>query len=628
MVGRLVVLISGTGTNLQAIVDACKTGIIQGDVVGVVANKVCKGAEILPGKTKIMKLKNSANREIYDREIAEHINTLTPDLVVLAGWMHLFSKEFLNYVNAQVINLHPALPGAFPGANAIEDSFNSFKAGGYAQAGIMVHDVVEEMDAGKVHKVKDVTMFKNDTLETFKARMKYQEKSLLIEAICQVLTQNLNIDWETQRQLPVTVSKYPLIKKGKVRDLYDLGYNLALVDHSDRLSAFDKNICDIHGKGKLLCDLASWWFKHTRNIIKNHYIYSHDKYMVVKKLEPIPLEIVVRGYIAGQSKTSIWTHYSNGSREYCGNKLPDGLSKNQKLYPIVTPTTKGETDELINPKQIVSRNILTESEWVVVKEKALQLFEFGQKVAKRAGLILVDTKYEFGRDPETNEIILMDEIHTGDSSRYWVETEEYNFDSEIVHNPKSIDKDRARNWLKENPEAKTIPDKIKLQVYSAYEFLNKKFNCVSSETDTMKTDDFADYYFENVLDKLCVIISGSESDKEWCHKIQDKLREQSIYSKYYIASAHKKPKEVLQVIDKYAGRNRKIVYITVAGRSNALSGFVAANSSFPTIACPPFKDRLDMTVNLHSTLQMPSKVPVMTVLDPGNAAIAVKRILN
>ena len=163
-----------------------------------------------------------------------------------------------------------------------------------------------------------------------------------------------------------------------------------------------------------------------------------------------PVEFVVRGYITGTTSTSAWVNYQNGMRDYCGNLLPEGLKKNQKFAaPLVTPTTKDDKhDRLISPAEIVKEGLMTQAEWDYVSKKALELFTFGQEVAARNGLILVDTKYEFGKDAN-GVITIVDEMHTPDSSRYWIAksyTERFAADQE----PENIDKEFLRLWFKDH----------------------------------------------------------------------------------------------------------------------------------------------------------------------------------
>ena len=204
-------------------------------------------------------------------------------------------------------------------------------------------------------------------------------------------------------------------KTGKVRDQYDLGGALALIT-TDRQSAFDRVLASIPFKGQVLNLASAWWFEETKHIIDNHIINVADPNVIVaKKCKVFPIEFVVRGFITGSTSTSLWTVYNNGDREYCGNSLPEGLKKNQKLVKnMLTPTTKEEHhDRPISPAEIVSENWMTQEDWDYCSEKAMELFEFGQKKAKENGMILVDTKYEMGRDENGNILAWSSSGHKG-----------------------------------------------------------------------------------------------------------------------------------------------------------------------------------------------------------------------
>ncbi len=239
-------------------------------------------------------------------------------------------------------------------------------------------------------------------------------------------------------------------KKGKVRDIYTAKDKLFLIT-TDRQSAFDRNLANIPFKGQVLTQTSNFWFENTKDIIKNHILDTPDPNVVVgKKLKVFPVEFVIRGYITGVTSTSAWTAYSKGEREFCGNILPEGLKKNQKFdKPIITPTTKAEDhDEKISAQEIVKQGLMTQEQWDYVSDKTMKLFLRGQKIAEANGLILVDTKYEFGYDEE-GEIYLIDEIHTPDSSRYWIKAS-YEKRFELGEEPENIDKEFLRLWFKEN----------------------------------------------------------------------------------------------------------------------------------------------------------------------------------
>jgi len=239
-------------------------------------------------------------------------------------------------------------------------------------------------------------------------------------------------------------------RAGKVRDQYALGDKIALIT-TDRQSAFDRVLASIPFKGQVLNLTSAWWFEQTKDIIPNQVINIPDPNITLaKNCEVFPIEFVVRGYITGSTSTSLWTVYNNGDREYCGNILSEGLVKNQKLDSnMLTPTTKEEHhDRPIAPNDIVREGWMTQTDWEYCSQKALELFEYGQKKAAENGMILVDTKYEMGK-AENGEIVLIDEIHTPDSSRYWI-AETYNERMASKNEPQNIDKEFLRLWFVDN----------------------------------------------------------------------------------------------------------------------------------------------------------------------------------
>jgi len=237
---------------------------------------------------------------------------------------------------------------------------------------------------------------------------------------------------------------------GKVRDCYDLPDGTRLLISSDRISAFDQNLAVIPWKGQVLTQLARHWFDRTADLAANHVIgYPDPNTVHCRRVTILPVEIVVRGYLAGTTSTSILTRYKAGARQMYGHVLPDGLRDNEALpHAIITPTSKafdGGHDEPLTAAEIVSTGLLTRRQWDEVSEKALALFARGQAMAADRGLILVDTKYEFGTDPAGN-ILLADEIHTPDSSRYWL-ADGYGAALRDGTRPPSFDKDVIRAWV-------------------------------------------------------------------------------------------------------------------------------------------------------------------------------------
>lgn len=245
---------------------------------------------------------------------------------------------------------------------------------------------------------------------------------------------------------------------------------------TDRQSAFDRMWCTIPLKGQVLTQLSAWWFTQVQDVMPTHLIEVPDpNVMACKNLQMLKVEVVVRAYLTGSTVTSVWHHYQNGGRNMCGNALPDGMVRNQKLKePILTPTTKGEEDELIDSEGIVERGLATQEQWEKITDRALALFQRGQEVAAGRGLILVDTKYEMGID-ENGVLTIADEVHTPDSSRYWVAAT-YDDRFSRGEEPESLDKEFFRLWLRGqgfNPSdhAKPVPvitDEVRVMLAGKY----------------------------------------------------------------------------------------------------------------------------------------------------------------
>jgi len=288
------------------------------------------------------------------------------------------------------------------------------------------------------------------------------------------MVDNMGVIAETDFHFPGQQAVY----HGKVRDVYDLGETLLFVA-SDRYSAFDRILTVIPNKGQLLTQTSKWWFEQTKHIVPNHIIgYPDPNVAWGKKYKVIPIEMVVRGFITGVTNTSLWHTYSEGQRDYGDFTLPDGLKKNDRLpHPVLTPTTKFEKhDRNLTPREAVAEGLVPAEVWEELQRIALELFSFGQKTAAEKGLILVDTKYEFGTDDAGN-IVLIDEIHTQDSSRYW-RSDTYEASLEQGVEPDNYDKEFLRLWYKkqfdpyaDDAEAPEATPEVLAEIQKRYAFI-------------------------------------------------------------------------------------------------------------------------------------------------------------
>lgn len=292
----------------------------------------------------------------------------------------------------------------------------------------------------------------------------------------------------------VTLKGFGKKQQGKVRDFYVLKDKRIIIT-TDRQSAFDVNLGFIPQKGAVLNQLAAFWFEKTNDIIPNHLISVPDPNVTIaRSAEMIPIEMIVRGYISGVTKTSIWYSYSRGEREIYGLHFPEGLKKNQQLkQPIITPTTHGGGkdghDERLTKDEILKRNIVTRTLYEQMEKTALALFERGTTLCDNAGLILVDTKYEFGL--YKGKLMLVDEIHTPDSSRFWIKkTYQERFKKSLE--PENFDKEFLRLWYKKHgytgdgqppPMPEDLAQKVSKRYKDVYRMLTgKKIGTINDES--------------------------------------------------------------------------------------------------------------------------------------------------
>lgn len=264
--------------------------------------------------------------------------------------------------------------------------------------------------------------------------------------------------------------------EGKVRDNYTTADGRRFIVVTDRISAFNRVLGTLPFKGQVLNRLAAWWFERTSKVAANHMARVADPNVLeCVECTPVLVEMVVRAYATGTTSTSLWTHYERGVRVFCGHRLPEGLKKHQRLpQPIVTPTTKapkGEHDVSGSREEILATGQVTARDFDEAAAVAMKLFVEGQRICAERGLILVDTKYEFGRDKE-GKLLVIDEIHTPDSSRFWQEAS-YEGRLRAGQDPEPLDKDFVRRWYieqgyKGDGTPPTMPDDVRIGAAQRY----------------------------------------------------------------------------------------------------------------------------------------------------------------
>ena len=423
----------------------------------------------------------------------------------------------------------------------------------------------------------------------------------------------------------------PQLKKihsGKVRESFRVDADRRLIIATDRISSFDFVLnTPIPGKGAVLNSLAAYWFENTRDIIGNHFIKKVDPQVsLVKEAKPIPVEMIVRGYLTG----SAWRGYQQGKREVSGVAIADGMTVNQAFEkPIVTPTTKEKIDREISPEGLFEEGWVSEPIYRKMEEAALRLFERGSQMLAQKGIVLVDTKYEFGMIGD--ELILIDEMHTPDSSRFWSK-------ADYEKNPagaEQLDKEYVRSYLLNNKidgnYRLDLPEEVVLETTRRYEAI---FEMITGEKLVAPRYDVRGRVCANLVaeglmkDGYVAIVMGSPGDVDHCQKLKSMVESYDVCGEMRVVSAHKNGERLPEVTADFNQSLEPVAVIAVAGRSNGLGGALAANLSVPVFSCPPFADRTDLMVNINSSLLMPSYTPGATVVDPKNATLVALRSLS
>ncbi len=448
-------------------------------------------------------------------------------------------------------------------------------------------------------------------------------------------------------------------KHGKVRDIYFVGGKVVMVA-SDRVSAFDHVLSRrIPFKGAVLNAFNQWAMENTTDIIRNATLANPDPNVIVQeRMENVGFEFVVRGHVWG----SLAADYEGGKRIKSGILLPEGLLRYQPLpEPLFTPTTKAEKghDEDVTLDDIV--RVHGSERAHKMRDASVALFRRGQELALRGGMVLIDTKFELGFDDAMGGLYLIDECLTPDSSRYVRDTEHAAKFASIQELMQTGTWKDVSALLKERPDLKIteaskqfvrdvliqggykdgqpLPELTDDQVVeTAWRYIQ------TYEQLTGRTFDFGRSDLPTVGKRImnnlvkaglayggCVVpIGASENDNGHWEKLEKGLKDAGIpYTKPFFASAHRETDKVLAFVREMDRTSLEpLVYLTFAGRSNGLGPVVAGNTTNPVITCPVFSDVTSYSVDIHSSLRMPSKLPLMTVIDPSNAALAVKRILD
>lgn len=418
------------------------------------------------------------------------------------------------------------------------------------------------------------------------------------------------------------------LHSGKVRDSFRIDAERRLIVVTDRISAFDLRLSTpVPQKGEILNRLAAFWFSATRDVVPNHLLESvSEQASIVREAAPIRVEMIVRGYMAG----SMARGYASGKRAFSGAAVEAGLTENGRLAtPIVTPTTKEDSDREITPDDLVREGLATRALYDKMAEVSLELFRRGSEVLRSKGLLLADTKYEFGLVGD--DLVLIDEIHTPDSSRIWDA-------GTYAKSPKDVpplDKEFVRAFMLKEREKSgafplALPEDVIDETRARYVEL---FRRITGHEPSGAPDPTGRLYEAlvaagHIKPGFVVVCMGSPSDIEHAKRVRKVLANYGVRTFVRVVSAHKNGERIEELADSYNGALEPGAVVAIAGESNGLGGALAANLELPVVNAPPYGDKSDLILNLQSSLMMPSNIPATTAIRPENAALAALRSLN
>jgi len=575
---QLSVISDGGGASLEALVVASKLNLIPFEisfvsVTGGLSVEMSDRVNRLKVPVLYAKQGSQESLENFHHTLAVKIKEKhNPDLVLFLNGIEAPTKRFLQIFPHQTLVFENFFPQQFERSSG--KILDCLKCKIIKEAGLTVRwftcDPTNGTYSSTVLETIQTPFEEDDTVTSFVQRVQLREKSLLISSLFRWMYFHSNPHLLVEGCL----GYLEFNRRGKVRDLYNYFESPDHQDHlqsvlcvcqTSRLSSFDRHITEIKGRGELLTIISEWWFKNTSHIIPNHLLGVMNDTMFVKPTKIIPFEVVVRAYITGTTKTSLWVNYqASPTNSYCGITFPAGLKKNQRLENLViTPTTKGEVDVPISEIEIVEGNHLTKADWGLIREAALNLFQFGQKIADKMGYILVDTKYEFGYDSD-GQIILIDEIHTPDSSRYWVKkTYQERFDQGVE--PEKIDKDGIRDYLKsvmDDPYHDPIPE---IPEEKKEEVLRSYFNFTKSLVGIKMS---FEKYQENVKNLSQKDQTNSELEFELVSELDTVLAPEEIQLLHDQTHHGKYENELSSVVKTLISKTKGHLYIVTNNKQN------------------------------------------------------------
>lgn len=419
-------------------------------------------------------------------------------------------------------------------------------------------------------------------------------------------------------------------RRGKVRDIYEGQEHFTFIT-SDRISVFDRILEEaVPDKGQILCEISNFWFRETEDIIQNHIVDVVDpNVVVVRKCQPLKVEVVVRSRLTG----SLFRDYAAGKREKCGVPLPEGLKEHDALpRPIITPTTKSEEghDEDITPEELIEKNIVAKELWREIERTAMQLFERGGQLLKSRGLILVDTKYEFGIDA-SGKLTLIDEIHTPDSSRFWFAEDFARKEVKFPDKEFAREYCRSRGFIGEGALPK-LPEEVIEKVQCGYRSLYEKITgkTLGSTSENVRARLLQNLRRSGIIKGyFALVVASDEEELPYARTIGQLLSDSAIPHRCVVAASGKSDGLEPELLKGINDSIEPVVCIAATAKIGALADIIPPNLRWPLIVSPPpHNDIPDAMTKIVTALQMQSETPALLAVQPIHAALAAEKILK
>lgn len=618
--------------NLDALNLAIKSGILPINLKLVIINSKCKcieyckknkiNNEYLPWDSK------KQQREKYDKIISDKMNSHNIDIILLSNWSHSFGLLFKKE-HKTILKVNPVYSSVLKSSN-ITEIFNHLSCDRIKSASVTVELLNQESSRNTILSEIITPYCKSYTLDDFINISKRYENTCLVKSIIHL------IESEIKKNL---FNSEATIYNSHVKFIKDINYNILLFEYRD--SEFINNIkkCKTKNKGKFISIMNKWWFKKTKYIIDNHYIWNDGKFMSVKKTKPINLIFEVHGYLANTFSTKLYDIYKNGARNIAEsfNIMEDNLEEYAKLTNPVINIIDKNSQKSITSDCIIKKNILSKTSLKLICSACINLFNYANKLNEKIGITLSCSQYEFGTI--NNEIILIDDLHCPHNSIYWKNQEEcYTKAKPIIYNNNPINNWYINQSADIQKDSIEVPkDVIKNAELSYLDYLTRLYKSDSNNeycslNTSIRSDSWTWTTAKNIYlnynhnNMICLVTQNKELPA--VNKLIKLLKADNIYVNILEVSPYKDIIKLISHVKQHDSSFKNMIWITISNHINPISGIISANTRYPVINTPA---TIDNKINLQSflsSIQEYKDNPVLTILDLSTIPEACRKIFN